>query len=168
MGDRIVKVDGHPLRGLENMEAAAVLRNSGNPIKLVLARKRKNSPVELKMSGTPDLPAPSEVQSPGLHGNQQESAAVSLKAEDEEELVEKWRALLGPQFIVKVITSSLHHQYIPSVGYIIITSSLHHQVAHVNKGSRDGGLGIRMESTAELDAIGRPQIGMCGIVAPVM
>ena len=41
VGDRIVKVDGHPLRGLENMEAAAVLRNSGNPVKLVLGRRRR-------------------------------------------------------------------------------------------------------------------------------
>ena len=39
--DRIVKVDGHFLRGLENMEAAAVLRNSGNPIKLVLGRRKR-------------------------------------------------------------------------------------------------------------------------------
>lgn len=43
MGDRIVRVDGHPLRGLENMEAAAVLRNSGNPVKLVLGRRRRRN-----------------------------------------------------------------------------------------------------------------------------
>ena len=41
VGDRILKVDGHSLRGLENMEAASVLRNSGNPVKLVLSRKKK-------------------------------------------------------------------------------------------------------------------------------
>ena len=40
VGDRILKVDGHSLRGLENMEAASVLRNCGNPVKLVLCRKR--------------------------------------------------------------------------------------------------------------------------------
>ena len=40
VGDRILKVDGHSLRGLENMEAASVLRNSGNPVKLVLSRKK--------------------------------------------------------------------------------------------------------------------------------
>jgi len=38
-----VRVDGHPLRGLENMEAAAVLRNSGNPVKLVLGRRRRRN-----------------------------------------------------------------------------------------------------------------------------
>ena len=43
VGDRIVRVDGHPLRGLENMEAAAVLRNSGNPVKLVLGRRRRRN-----------------------------------------------------------------------------------------------------------------------------
>ena len=40
VGDRILKVDGHSLRGLENMEAASVLRNCGNPVKLVMCRKR--------------------------------------------------------------------------------------------------------------------------------
>ena len=40
VGDRILKVDGHSLRGLENMEAASVLRKCGNPVKLVLCRKR--------------------------------------------------------------------------------------------------------------------------------
>ena len=40
VGDRILKVDGHSLRGLENMEAASVLRNCGNPVRLVLCRKR--------------------------------------------------------------------------------------------------------------------------------
>ena len=43
VGDRIVRVDGHPLRGLENMEAAAVLRNSGNPVKLVLGRRKRGN-----------------------------------------------------------------------------------------------------------------------------
>ena len=50
VGDRIMKVDGHSLRGLENMEAASVLRNSGDPVKLVLSRKRRKrsvSPHEL-------------------------------------------------------------------------------------------------------------------------
>jgi C-terminal processing protease CtpA/Prc len=40
VGDRILKVDGHSLRGLENMEAASVLRNCGNPVRLVMCRKR--------------------------------------------------------------------------------------------------------------------------------
>ena len=38
--DRIVKVDGYSLRGLDNMEAATVLRNCGNPVRLVLCRER--------------------------------------------------------------------------------------------------------------------------------
>ena len=38
VNDRILKVDGHSLRGLENMEAAAVLRNCGNPVRLVFGR----------------------------------------------------------------------------------------------------------------------------------
>lgn len=42
-GDRILEVDGQTLSGMENMEAAAVLRNSGNLVKLVLARKKKLS-----------------------------------------------------------------------------------------------------------------------------
>ena len=42
-GDRILEVDGQSLSGMENMEAAAILRNSGNLVKLVLARKRKVS-----------------------------------------------------------------------------------------------------------------------------
>ena len=33
-------MDGHSLRGLENMEAAAVLRNSGNPVRLVFGRPK--------------------------------------------------------------------------------------------------------------------------------
>ena len=40
-GDRILKVDGHSLRGLENMEAASVLRNCGNPVRLVMCRKKQ-------------------------------------------------------------------------------------------------------------------------------
>ena len=40
VGDRILKVGGHSLKGLENMEAASVLRNSGNPVKLMLSRRR--------------------------------------------------------------------------------------------------------------------------------
>ena len=43
VGDRILKVDGHSLRGLENMEAASVLRNCGNPVRLVMCRKRSIS-----------------------------------------------------------------------------------------------------------------------------
>lgn len=42
-GDRILEVDGQSLGGMENMEAAAILRNSGNLVKLVLARKKKAS-----------------------------------------------------------------------------------------------------------------------------
>ena len=33
-------MDGHSLRGLENMEAAAVLRKSGNPVKLLFGRPK--------------------------------------------------------------------------------------------------------------------------------
>lgn len=33
-------MDGHSLRGLENMEAAAMLRNSGNPVRLVFGRPK--------------------------------------------------------------------------------------------------------------------------------
>ena len=40
VNDRILRVDGHSLRGLENMEAAAVLRNSGNPVTLVFGRPK--------------------------------------------------------------------------------------------------------------------------------
>lgn len=40
-GDRILKVGSVSLRGLENMEAASVLRNSGNPVKLVLNRRKE-------------------------------------------------------------------------------------------------------------------------------
>ncbi len=82
-GDRILKVDGHSLSGLENMEAAAVLRNSGNPIKMILGRKRRKAlspPDGSQPSVTPELPPPvlvtNGVQSPdqshdqvGYHGN---------------------------------------------------------------------------------------------------
>ena len=40
VNDRILRVDGKSLRGLENMEAATVLRNSGNPVRLVFGRPR--------------------------------------------------------------------------------------------------------------------------------
>ena len=40
VNDRILRVDGHSMRGLENMEAAAILRNSGNPVRLVFGRPR--------------------------------------------------------------------------------------------------------------------------------
>lgn len=43
-GDRILKVDDTSLRGLENMEAASVLRNSGNPVRLVLSRHKEHPP----------------------------------------------------------------------------------------------------------------------------
>ena len=40
MNDRVLQVDGRSLRGLENIEAAAVLRNSGNPVRLVFGRPK--------------------------------------------------------------------------------------------------------------------------------
>ena len=40
-GDRILKVDNTSLRGMENMEAASVLRNTGNPVRLVLTRHKE-------------------------------------------------------------------------------------------------------------------------------
>ena len=43
-GDRILKVGGISLRGLENMEAASVLRNSKNPVRLVLSRRKDPQP----------------------------------------------------------------------------------------------------------------------------
>ena len=43
VNDRILRVDGHSLRGLENMEAASVLRNSGNPVRLVFGRPKKTA-----------------------------------------------------------------------------------------------------------------------------
>ena len=43
VNDRILRVDGHSLRGLENMEAASVLRNSGNPVRLVFGRPKKTT-----------------------------------------------------------------------------------------------------------------------------
>ena len=39
-GDRILKVNDVSLRGLGNMEAASVLRNSGKLVKLVLSRRK--------------------------------------------------------------------------------------------------------------------------------
>lgn len=39
-GDRILRVDGVSLKGQENMKAASVLRNSGNPVRLTLSRRR--------------------------------------------------------------------------------------------------------------------------------
>ncbi len=45
VGDRILKVDGHSLRGLENMDAASVLRNSGDPVVLVLSRRKNETAV---------------------------------------------------------------------------------------------------------------------------
>jgi len=41
-GDRILQVDATSLRGMENMEAASVLRNSGNPVRLLLSRHKKS------------------------------------------------------------------------------------------------------------------------------
>ncbi len=41
-GDRILQVDATSLRGMENMEAASVLRNSGNSVKLLLSRHQKS------------------------------------------------------------------------------------------------------------------------------
>ena len=41
-GDRILYVDGYSLRGLSNMSAASKLRESGNPVVLVLGRSRKS------------------------------------------------------------------------------------------------------------------------------
>lgn len=43
VGDRILKVDGHSLKGLENMEAASVLRNSGDPVLLMLSRRKNKT-----------------------------------------------------------------------------------------------------------------------------
>jgi C-terminal processing protease CtpA/Prc len=43
-GDRVLKVGDIFLRGLENMEAASVLRNSRNPVKLVLSRRKNPQP----------------------------------------------------------------------------------------------------------------------------
>ena len=40
-GDRILKVGNVSLKGLENMEAASVLRNSSNPVKLILNRRKR-------------------------------------------------------------------------------------------------------------------------------
>ena len=40
VGDRILKVNNRSLRGLDSMEAASVLRYCGNPVRLVLCRKR--------------------------------------------------------------------------------------------------------------------------------
>lgn len=41
-GDRILQVDDTSLRGMENMEAACILRNSGNPVRLMLSRHQEN------------------------------------------------------------------------------------------------------------------------------
>ncbi len=88
-GDRILKVDGHSLSGLENMEAAAVLRNSGNPIKLVLGRKRNkllSPPDGSQPSMTPELPPPvsSVAQSPD-QSHDQDGAATKPEGSDVQE-----------------------------------------------------------------------------------
>ena len=124
VGDRILKVDGHSLRGLENMEAAAVIRNSGNPVKLVLSRKHRK----------PSTPTTADVSSPaGSHDPMSESHDPMSESHDlisgaeflgngpeerdgpceggeggeggeatRREVMERWSKVLGPDYIVKV------------------------------------------------------------------
>lgn len=91
-GDRILKVNGHSLSGLENMEAASVLRNSGNPVRLVLGRKRKKAlspPDGSQPSVTPELPPPflpsNGVQSPDQSHDQAGSGGPPMTMEEESE-----------------------------------------------------------------------------------
>ena len=50
-GDRILEVDRVSLKGMENMEAAAMLRNSGSSVRLLLSRRRKPSPPQPQGKG---------------------------------------------------------------------------------------------------------------------
>ena len=61
VNDRILRVDGHSLRGLENMEAAAVLRNSGNPVRLVFGRPKQTG----KGDGERDKGGEGEIEGDG-------------------------------------------------------------------------------------------------------
>jgi C-terminal processing protease CtpA/Prc len=121
VNDRILRVDGHSLRGLENMEAAAVLRNSGNPVRLVFGRPKTQEGVDERETEEEETGKTDDINGEQVHlhdngiqetsdgdlGNGIREAPEredSLAATNEEdvELIRKWKNVMGPNYDIKV------------------------------------------------------------------
>jgi C-terminal processing protease CtpA/Prc len=121
VNDRILRVDGHSLRGLENMEAAAVLRNSGKTIRLVFGRPKTQERVDEREEEEEEAGKTDDVNGEQAHlhdngiletgdgdlGNgigEAPEREDSLAATNEEdvELIRKWKNVMGPNYDIKV------------------------------------------------------------------
>lgn len=127
VNDQIIEVDGHSLYGYNNLQAVDLLRNTGRIVKLKLSRLIKQN----SESGSIAKPSQARANSSDSSCNKGSGATVipivndSIKDRATMELVEKWAQIIGPEFDIIV--------------------------AKVTKFCHDGGLGISLEGTIDIE-----------------